>query len=409
MNKISTYLQNIFMGLADKHLLAQLILVACFVLSLSVSTSHAQVGQLPYAGHAEHRVQQPSVNFGDQQPLSRQVLYPNQVPYFNQTGFNNANGFVQPNGSYNYPARLSPNAYQQPNGAGGYSASQSFGGYREPFISMYMNPACQRNPNVTAFIRHRKVLVAIENPLRSNSYSAPQYFDVYQSGVPAYADQIYRSNVTLPLGGLFAKDFTRTLTLLGGFNFTNALASPSDRFDPEVGVSFFDSVFEEPQTGYAISFAFGRRHSYVLRSEIEIAVRGNDLNTSGAVGVLDRNNLVVPTSTSSSSDEEERVNAYSVMKNFIHDFRNNSRYTPYLGFGIGWSYLDVESTLDGIDDGAGAFTYQAIGGVAATVSRVVDLIVEYRFLGTSEVELDDFGSTIAYETHNLFFGLKYEY
>ena len=292
-------------------------------------------------------------------------------------------GSILPMASYNpmdpiaIPAPLSSNAYQQTYGSNNYSAPQSYGVYQPAY--------------------------------GSNSYSAPQNFDVYQSGVPAYADQVYRSNVTLPLGGLFAKDFTRTLTLLGGFNFTNALASPRDRFDPEVGVSFFDSVFNDPETGYAISFAFGRRHSYVLRSEIEIAVRGNDLETSGAVGVLNQNNLIVPRSSSSSSGGEEKVNSYSVLKNFIHDFRNNSRYTPYLGFGIGWSYLDVESSLDGINDGVGAFTYQAIGGVAATVSRAVDLIVEYRFLGTSEVELDDFGSTIAYETHNLFFGLKYEY
>ena len=311
--------------------------------------AHAQYGQLPYSGHVEQRW----VTYEGQRPFSQQVLYPNQV------NFNPANGYVQPDGSYSYPPSLNSNAYQQPYGSYSNVPSQSYDGYRY--------------------------------------------------GVPAYADQIYRSNATLPLGGLFAKDFTRTLTLLGGFNFTDALASPGDRFDPVVGVSFFDSVFNDPETGYAISFAFGRRHSYVLRSEIELAVRGNDLNTRGAIGVLNQNNLVVPSSTSSSSDGDERVNAYSILKNFTHDFRNSSRFTPYLGFGIGWSYLDVESSLDGIDDGAGAFTYQVIGGVAATLSRAVDLIVEYRFLGTSEVELDDFGSTIAYETQNLFFGLKYEY
>ena len=370
------------MGLADKILLAQLILVAYCVLSFCVSMTHAQYGQLPYAGHADHRVEQPHVNNGGQQSYPQQVLYPSQV------SFNSANGYVQPNGSYSYPQSFSSNAYQQPYQSSSNLPSQSYVSYQQPNGS-YSNLAPQSYG-------------AYQQSYGSNNNVASQSYDGFEYGVPAYADQLYRYNVTLPLGGLFAKDFTRTLTLLGGFNFTNSLASPGDRFDPEVGVSFFDSVFNDPETGYAISFAFGRRHSYIHRSEIEIAVRGNDLDTRGAVGVLDRDNLVVPGSTSSFRDGDERVNAYSVMKNFFHDFRNYSRFTPYIGVGIGWSYLDVESALDGIDDGTGAFSYQAIGGVAATLNSAVDFLIEYRFLGTSEVELDDFGSTIAYETHNLF-------
>ena len=240
-------------------------------------------------------------------------------------------------------------------------------------------------------------------PSNSNNYGA------YQSTVTDSVDSLYHSNATRPLKGLFAKGFTRTLTVMGGANFLNALDSSENAVNPAVGDSFFESIFDRPDSGYAISFAFGRRHNHNLRSEIEIAIRGNDLATSGAVGTIDPVNTAVPLGVPSISEDDDRITTYSVMKNFIHDFKNRSRFTPYVGAGLGWSYLDIDAPSDGIDDGTGAFTYQAIGGVSTTLNKAVDLVVEYRFLGTSEVEVDDLGSSIAYESHNIFLGLKFEY
>ena len=244
-----------------------------------------------------------------------------------------------------------------------------------------------------------------------STYGESNYesYGAYQPAVTDSVDQLYRSNATRPLGGLFAKGFTRTATVMGGANFLNSLDSSSINFDPDVGDSFFESVFNRPESGYAISFAFGRRHSHKLRSEIEIAVRGNDLATSGLVGGIDPFTAAVPNGNPSISDDDDKITTYSVMKNFIRDFKNRSRFTPYVGAGLGWSYLDIEAPSDGIDEGTGAFTYQAIGGVSTTLNKAVDLVVEYRFLGTSEVEVDDFGSTVAYESHNIFLGLKFEY
>ena len=227
----------------------------------------------------------------------------------------------------------------------------------------------------------------------SNSYGA------YQPVASDSVDELYRSNKKLPLGGLFAKGFTRTLTVMGGANYANSLASEGVIFDPDEGVPSFDSIFDDPDSGYAISFAFGRRHNHNLRSEIEIAIRGNDLSTSG---------IEEPISEFPSSDDDNQVTTYSVMKNFIHDFSNRSRLTPYVGVGLGYSYLDIESFADGIDDGVSAFSYQAIGGVATKINKAADIVVEYRFLGTTEVEVADF-FPVTYEAHNLFLGVKFEY
>jgi opacity protein-like surface antigen len=230
----------------------------------------------------------------------------------------------------------------------------------------------------------------------------------YPSVVPADpVNELYNHNAQKPLMGLFAKGFTRTLTLLGGANFLPSIENDGRLLNSTPAGGGPSNFALDSETGYAISFAFGRRHNHRLRSEIELALRANetsfesDLPAMGDIFeiALDPNG-------------EDKIRAYSIMKNFIYGFQNTSRFTPYLGVGLGWSYIDLEATSVGIDDGSGAFSYQAIGGVATTVNSVADFIVEYRFLGTTDVDLDGFagsGGSINYQTHNLFLGVKFEY
>ncbi len=225
-------------------------------------------------------------------------------------------------------------------------------------------------------------------------------YGVYQPVSEDSVDSLYRSNATRPLGGLFAKGFTRTLTVLGGWNFLNNFDSGVVGTGLVPGGALPAGNFDVDQTGYAISFAFGRRHNHRLRSEIELAIRENDIDALGPP---------FATAAGSVRNTDETIRAYSVLKNFLFDFKNDSRLTPYVGVGLGWSYLEVESPSRSIDEGAGAFTYQAIGGIATKLNKATDLIVEYRFLGTSAVELDRGSDEVAYDAHNLFLGVKFEY
>ena len=153
-----------------------------------------------------------------------------------------------------------------------------------------------------------------------------------------------------------------------------------------------------------INFAFGRRHNHRLRSEIELALRENGSSFEfepSAVG--DILGIALPPS------DEDEIRAYSIMKNFIYGFENASRLTPYLGAGLGWSYIDLDAPSVGIDEGIGAFSYQAIGGVARNLNNAAEFIVEYRFFGTAEVDLGGIETPITYNAHNLFLGVKFEY
>ena len=208
-------------------------------------------------------------------------------------------------------------------------------------------------------------------------------------------ETMYEANSRKPLGGFFAKGFTRTFTLMGGFNELSTVTASGENQEP------LDSIFENTQTGYAISAAMGRRHSGRLRSEIEFAVRGNDFT-------FDSPALFVP-------DVDSDVNVYSLMKNAFLELENASRFTPYGGAGIGLSYVEAEAqTISGdaisvFEDSDTVFTWQAIGGVATRINRATDFVVEYRFLGTTDVELGSIGQETPYYAQNLFLGIKFEY
>ncbi len=228
-------------------------------------------------------------------------------------------------------------------------------------------------------------------------------FYPYPSSAEA-VNELYHRNAQKPLRGLFADGFTRTLTVLGGANFLNSIVDGGNLLSSIPSISSEARTSLESETGYAISFAFGRRHNHRLRSEIELALRGNDTSFEFEQSEIDDISGV-----SFPPNDDDKIRAYSVMKNFMTGFENTSRITPYIGAGLGWSYIDLAAPSVDIDEGNGAFSYQAIGGLATRLNNAADFIVEYRFFGTTEIDVDGIENPITYRAHNLFLGVKFEY
>lgn len=110
-----------------------------------------------------------------------------------------------------------------------------------------------------------------------------------------------------------------------------------------------------------------------------------------------------------------RLNSFSSMGNFLHDFRRlGCRYlTPYIGVGCGAAYLDGElatpSTSYAIDETV--FAYQGIVGAKTQLTCCLNLLTEYRYFGTSKTHLveeitDDEVGTFGYDSHNVLVGLS---
>ena len=191
-------------------------------------------------------------------------------------------------------------------------------------------------------------------------------------------DEVYAANEDLPLGGLFAPDFELTANAFGGWN---RIAG----FGPETeGDNAFDDDF-------AVGFAYGRRHSYKLRSEFEFTYRSNDAETLGQVEV------------------------YSIMKNFLIDIEIPSNFaTPYVGIGIGYANVDTDfDRLSGLAlDNSGSFAWQPIAGVSIKLTEKLNYYFEYRYFSTTDLGVTLNGEVLdntTYNSHNLFMGLRVEF
>jgi opacity protein-like surface antigen len=93
----------------------------------------------------------------------------------------------------------------------------------------------------------------------------------------------------------------------------------------------------------------------------------------------------------------------SVMFSGYYDFKSKSKFTPYVGGGIGWTSVSIPSmpasaTVNGttynnltVDSGsASAFGYQAKVGVSYAVSKPADIFAEAIYQGNTGVTINQF-------------------
>lgn len=93
----------------------------------------------------------------------------------------------------------------------------------------------------------------------------------------------------------------------------------------------------------------------------------------------------------------------SVMFSGYYDFKSKSKFTPYVGAGIGWTSVSIPSmpasaTVNGstynnltVDSGsASAFGYQAKIGVSYAVSKPADIFAEAIYQGNTGVTINEF-------------------
>ena len=157
--------------------------------------------------------------------------------------------------------------------------------------------------------------------------------------------------------------------------------------------------------GSSYSGAFGGKFDN-YRLEAEVSYRNNDTDesTPGQVDSMELSNTMA-------------------MVNLFYDFRNSSRFTPYIGGGIGASYGSAKVNFDnGIDtitaDGDDiVFAYQVGGGMSVDITKNVALTVDYRYLDTGNYKLEtvvngiDVGHVDAgdYRAHEIRGGVRYTF
>ncbi|MGE3624207.1 MAG: OmpA family protein [Bdellovibrionales bacterium] len=115
------------------------------------------------------------------------------------------------------------------------------------------------------------------------------------------------------------------------------------------------------------------------------------------------------------SGSNGRVNNVDFMGNLYYDFRTGTRWTPYVGAGIGLAAIDVDhiGTLTNggaINDSSLEFAYQGIAGVAYEVADHWSATADYRYTRTTDPKLKTTaGGTVDFDnaSHNLVIGVRY--
>lgn len=119
------------------------------------------------------------------------------------------------------------------------------------------------------------------------------------------------------------------------------------------------------------------------RVELELSYRDNDVD-----GVNFTGNGPAPEGNISGD-----VTQTSIFANVLFDFKRDSAWTPYAGFGIGATYTDLDFAYGpgvSLDDSDTNFAAQVIAGVAYDINPSTAFTVDARYARAFDVSSDRF-------------------
>ncbi len=145
--------------------------------------------------------------------------------------------------------------------------------------------------------------------------------------------------------------------------------------------------------GFAITGAVGYTLGYAARVELEMGYRANDVDKITLDGY-------------GSGSIDGDMTTISLMGNAYYDFASVGRFTPFIGAGIGLANIEAEFDLAGNEDDT-VFAYQLAAGGSFAVSENLNIDLQYRYFGTENPDFD--GLEAEYNTHNLIFGLRFNF
>jgi opacity protein-like surface antigen len=165
-----------------------------------------------------------------------------------------------------------------------------------------------------------------------------------------------------------------------------------------------------PMFGGALGYAF----PFGLRLEGEVSYRRNDfkridINLDGGLGL----SLGTPPLNGTSFKADGKETSLSFLANAWYDIKTGTRFTPYVGGGIGVTHLRMEDLAIGgftlADDSEYTGAWQVGGGVAVELTPSVSLSLDYRYFGAISPVIKDFAGVnidTEYRSHNVVGALR---
>ena len=164
--------------------------------------------------------------------------------------------------------------------------------------------------------------------------------------------------------------------------------------------------------GFGTGFAIGRQVHPQMRFEVEGTYRENDIE---AYQVFQYD---IPSGILTNQTEDTvfgDVKSYSILANLVYDFtpRCVGMTNFYAGAGIGGigvngNAITATNVFDINDE---TFAYQIIAGINRSVSKRLDVFVDYRFVDAASIDVFDQNAGLVqrdfdFTTNNLFFGMR---
>jgi OOP family OmpA-OmpF porin len=107
------------------------------------------------------------------------------------------------------------------------------------------------------------------------------------------------------------------------------------------------------------------------------------------------------------------VHSWSGMLNLYYDFNRGGSWEPYVGVGAGIARVSANAfdgrTLQGIDDEDTSAAYQALAGVAFSLTDQLDLDVGYRWFVAPDGNFEPDSSGAYYDSQEVTVGLRYQF
>ena len=155
----------------------------------------------------------------------------------------------------------------------------------------------------------------------------------------------------------------------------------------------------EFNTGWAVMGAVGYAFDKNWRSELELGFRRNDIDTLRGGG-----------------GNAGNVSASSLMGNLLYDFDTGSKWTPYLGVGIGavrYKANGLQPTgTTNLNDSDTKLAAQGILGIAYDVSQSTQLFLDYHYLQSRDPSVSSSNGTTLeseYKSHTVMVGFRYSF
>lgn len=154
--------------------------------------------------------------------------------------------------------------------------------------------------------------------------------------------------------------------------------------------------------GAAIGYKFSDRDRWGsgfwngVRTELEVGYGQDDIN--------------VPMEQFENSQQPD-IDGWRFMANTYYDIDTGTRFTPYVGAGLGFTSLDLNNA--GLSDKSDTtFTYQFRGGVDYALTKQFSVNVGYRYLDTDNPKFTNNDGSLfqtEYNSHAIELGLRYSF